>query len=236
MKVGIIAAMEEELIELRGSLKNMQEIKLGQFGYYTGSIYDHEVAIMLCGIGKVNAAVGTTLLIDKFKPECVINTGVAGGFYNTMNVGDIVVSTDVKHHDVDATIFNYEHGQIPRMPVSYIANFTLIKLAGEGLPKDFTPKIIKGTILSGDSFIHLEEQVKNIKEKFPFIMAVEMEGSAIGQTCFLFNVPFVVIRSISDIVTAEGSHQDYRKFVHMAAKNSSTLVKSILKNLNTLEK
>jgi len=236
MKVGLIAAMEEELIELRDSLQEMQEVHYHQFVYYTGKLYEHEVAIMLCGIGKVNAAVGTTLLIDKFHPECVINTGVAGGFYNTMNVGDIVVSTDVKHHDVDATIFDYEHGQIPRMPVSYDANFTLIKLAGEHLPDNFTPQIIKGTILSGDSFIHLEEQVKEIKEKFPFIMAVEMEGSAIGQTCYLFNIPFVVIRSISDIVTAEGSHMDYQQFVHMAAKNSAILVKTMLKYLETVEK
>ena len=110
MKIGLIAAMEEELVHLKDNLTDLKEIRIESFVIYAGKLFGVDVALMLCGIGKVNASVGTTLLINKCKPDYIINTGVAGGFYNTMNVGDIVVSTDVKHHDVDATIFNYEYG------------------------------------------------------------------------------------------------------------------------------
>ena len=158
MKIGIIAAMEEELRTLRERLEEQEETRYGQFRYYTGRLCGHDVALLLCGIGKVNAAVGATLLIDKFGPDYVINTGVAGGFPPDMlNVGDIVISTDVRHHDADATIFNYEYGQIPRMPAAYQADDRLRRLACRFLPKDSSIKVLEGQIMSGDSFIHQQK-------------------------------------------------------------------------------
>ena len=228
MKIGIIAAMKEELEEIRNRLENQEETHYGQFYYYTGHLYGHDVVVLLCGIGKVNAAVGTTLLLDKFKPEYVINTGVAGGFLDNLEIGDIVVSTEVRHHDADVTIFDYEYGQIPNMPAAYQADKTLVTLMSKSLPGKRSLRIVKGPIMSGDSFIYHSEQIKKIRERFPTVLAIEMEGAAIAQTCYLFNTPFVIIRSISDNVTVEQSEQFYKKFMPMAAENSVALVIDLL--------
>ena len=233
MKIGIIAAMEEELQTLRERLEDQEETQFGQFRYYTGRLCGHDVALLLCGIGKVNAAVGATLLIDKFGPDSVINTGVAGGFPpEKLDIGDIVISTDVRHHDADATIFNYEYGQIPRMPAAYHADDHLRKLACRSLPEDASVKVLEGQIMSGDSFIHHQRQISEIQEKFPAIMAVEMEGAAIAQCCYLFSIPFVIIRSISDLVLVEESHNMYKNFVTEAAENSVALVMNLLTQLH----
>ena len=231
MKIGIIAAMEEELQELRDRLEHQSETRYGQFHYYTGRLCQHQVALLLCGIGKVNAAVGATLLIDKFFPDYVINTGVAGGFPKNLNVGDIVVSTEVRHHDADVTVFNYEYGQIPRMPAAYQADSTLVSMASQALSGKADIHIIQGPVMSGDSFIHHPDQIDHIQEKFPSILAVEMEGAAIAQTCYLFEIPFVIIRSISDVVTAEQSHEIYEQFMTTAAQNSVALVLNLLQQL-----
>ena len=225
--------MEEELQTLRGRLEQLKEEQYGQFHYYTGRLCGHDVALLLCGIGKVNAAVGTTLLIDKFAPEYVINTGVAGGFPpDQLNIGDIVISTDVRHHDADATVFNYEYGQIPRMPAAYHADGRLRELACRSLPESASVKVLEGQIMSGDSFIHHQKQITEIQEKFPSIMAVEMEGAAIAQSCYLFNIPFVIIRSISDLVQADESHHMYKNSVTAAAENSVALVINVLTQLH----
>lgn len=236
MKVGIIAAMEEELKELLRCLEHQKEASFGQFKYYIGKICRHDVALMLCGIGKVNAAVGTTLLIDKFNPDYVINTGVAGGFPpDRLNIGDIVVSTEVRHHDADATVFNYEYGQIPRMPPAFYPDECLVSLACQSFIEDRDIRVIKGQIMSGDSFIHHQKQIRNILDKFPSVLAVEMEGAAIAQTCYLFNTPFVIIRSISDIVTVEKSHEVYKASVVKASLHSVSIVINILRQLSCLE-
>jgi len=234
MKIGIIAAMEEELKEIRSRLENQKEVHYGQFSYYTGRLCGYDVIVLLCGIGKVNAAVGTTLLLDKFKPAYVINTGVAGGFPDLLKIGDIVISTEVRHHDADATIFDYEYGQIPRMPVAYQADKKLLNLASKSLTGKNSPRIVKGEIMSGDSFIYHPEQVRKIRERFPFVLAVEMEGAAIAQTCYLFSTPFVIIRSISDNVTVEQSEQIYKKFLTKAAENSIALTINLLNKLNDI--
>lgn len=231
MKIGIIAAMEEELTLLVDTLSHCKEVSFGQFKYYTGQISGVDVALLLCGIGKVNAAVGTTLLIDKLAPDYLINTGVAGGFPEEIAVGDIVISTEVRHHDADATVFDYEFGQIPRMPAAFEADQTLVEFAGNSNLNDPSVTIFKGPILSGDSFVHHPEQINKIVEKFPLIMAVEMEGAAIAQTCYLFNIPFVLVRSVSDKVSEAGSTDIYKKFMEKAAMNSVTLVLGLINRL-----
>lgn len=232
MKIGIIAAMEEELRELRERMERPRLTRYGPFLYYTGRLAGHNVALLLCGIGKVNAAVGTALLIDKFHPDSVINTGVAGGFpAGALAVGDIVVSTEVRHHDADATIFNYEVGQIPRMPAAFYPDKRLVALAARALPGKKKFKIVRGQIMSGDSFIHNRAQISLIRRNFPAVRAVEMEGAAIAQTCYLFKTPFVVIRTISDIVTASKSHKVYKASMPGAASRSVALVTGLLQSL-----
>ncbi|MFA8342921.1 MAG: 5'-methylthioadenosine/adenosylhomocysteine nucleosidase [Rhodothermaceae bacterium] len=231
MKIGIIAAMEEELELLLKNLEDCKEIHFGKFKYYTGQINNVEVAMLLCGIGKVNAAVGATLLIDKLEPDYLINTGVAGGFPEEVKIGDIVISSEVRHHDADATAFDYEFGQIPRMPAAFEADKELVEYAGKVDLQNDKIKVFQGPILSGDSFIHHPEQIDTIIERFPNIMAAEMEGAAIAQTSYLFNIPFVLIRSISDKVKELGSTDIYKKFMEKAAVNSVKLVLELINKL-----
>lgn len=231
MKIGIIAAMEEEFSLLLGNLKNTVTATFGQFTYHTGLINGMEVALLLSGIGKVNAAVGTTLLLDKFKPDYLINTGVAGGVPDEVEVGDVVISSEASHYDADATAFEYKIGQIPHMPSVYTADGLLSRLAEKAgnLCNEITTH--HGPILSGDSFIHTPQQVAYLDEHFPGVMAVEMEGAAVAQTTFLFDVPFVLIRSISDKVREKGNSKTYSKCMEKVAENSSKIVMSIINDL-----
>ncbi|MBI9092572.1 MAG: 5'-methylthioadenosine/adenosylhomocysteine nucleosidase [Desulfobacterium sp.] len=231
MKIGIIAAMEEELSRLVDSIGHYREIQFGQFKYYTSEVDGVEVALFLCGIGKVNASVGTTLLIDKLKPDCLINTGVAGGVQDNIQIGDIVVSSEVRHHDADATAFDYEFGQIPSMPPAFTADERLVTMARHVTMNDPTVRIHYGPVVSGDSFIHDANQVERITERFPSTMAVEMEGAAIAQTSYLFGIPFVLIRSISDRVQEDGSSTTYTQCMEQAAENSVGMVLGMIDNL-----
>lgn len=116
MKLAVIGAMEEEVTILRSKLKDAKQEMIAHCEFTTGDYEGIEVILLKSGIGKVNAAISTTLLLDRFKPDYVINTGSAGGFHHTLNVGDVVISTDVRHHDVDVTAFDYEYGQVPGLP------------------------------------------------------------------------------------------------------------------------
>lgn len=235
MKIGIIAAMEEELLLLIDKLDKATTTYLGQFAYHTGQIKGVDVTLFRCGIGKVNAAVGTTLLLERFMPDCLINTGVAGGFPDFVQIGDVVISSEVRHYDADATAFEYEIGQIPQMPAAYIADDHLMHLAGKaGLACDEI-SVHHGIILSGDSFIHTPKQIDYITEKFPDVMAVEMEGAAIAQTGFLFNIPFVLIRSISDKVCETKNTATYTQCMKTAAENSIRIVLGIINDVRSGE-
>ncbi|WP_432738741.1 5'-methylthioadenosine/adenosylhomocysteine nucleosidase [Maridesulfovibrio sp. FT414] len=231
MKIGIIAAMEEELSLLVDRLEGTARTCFGDLVYYTGTINGVEVALFLCGIGKVNAAVGTTLLLDKFKPDYLINTGVAGAFPENVKIGDIVISSEVRHYDADATAFDYEMGQIPRMPASFKADSLLLGLARKAWINEDSITVHQGPVLSGDSFVHTPQQVERIAEFFPDVMAVEMEGAAIAQTGFLFKVPFILIRSISDKVREQGNTAVYESCMEQAAANSVRMVLAMLDGL-----
>lgn len=231
MKIGIIAAMEEEFSLLLGNLENAATTAFGQFTYHTGLIDGMEVALLLSGIGKVNAAVGTTLLLDKFKPDYLVNTGVAGGVSDEVQIGDVVISSEACHYDADATAFKYKIGQIPQMPSTYTADRLLSRLAEKAGNSCNNITIHHGPILSGDSFIHTPQQVAYLDEHFPGVMAVEMEGAAVAQTTFLFDVPFVLIRSISDKVRENKNSETYSKCINKVAENSSKIVMSIINDL-----
>ncbi|MBL4560697.1 MAG: 5'-methylthioadenosine/S-adenosylhomocysteine nucleosidase [Labilibaculum sp.] len=230
MKIGIIGAMEVEVVKLREQLSNRNEQKKGSFVFYTGNFNDVEIVLLQSGIGKVNAAIGTALLIDNFQPDYVINTGVAGGFPGDLKVGDIVISEEVIHHDMDCTVFGYKMGQVPGMPASFAANEKLISLADKSVHQLTDLQTKKATILTGDQFMNNAEATNKIKELFPAAEAVEMEGAAIAQTCFQFNIPFVVIRSISDIAGQENA-MEYEEFVEIAAVNSAKMVTEMVREL-----
>ena len=227
--VGIIAAMEDECRELIQLLENREAREIGPYTFYTGKLQNRDICLLQCGIGKVNAAVGTALMIENWQPRNIINTGVAGGFLPSLKIGDIVLSTDVLHHDVDVTIFGYRKGQLPGAPESFRADADLLSKASSLKPEDPSIKLIPGRIASGDIFVHLDQQVEKIREDFDDIAAVEMESAAIAQVCHSFKIPFLIIRSISDITGDKENHVSYEEFMPLAAKNSIDMIMKILK-------
>ncbi|HEJ7507426.1 TPA: 5'-methylthioadenosine/S-adenosylhomocysteine nucleosidase [Staphylococcus aureus] len=227
--IGIIGAMEEEVTILKNKLTQLSEISVAHVKFYTGILKDREVVITQSGIGKVNAAISTTLLINKFKPDFIINTGSAGALDESLNVGDVLISDDVKYHDADATAFGYEYGQIPQMPVAFQSSKPLIEKVSQVVQQQqLTAKV--GLIVSGDSFIGSVEQRQKIKKAFPNAMAVEMEATAIAQTCYQFNVPFVVVRAVSDLANGE-AEMSFEAFLEKAAVSSSQTVEALVSQL-----
>lgn len=227
--IGIIGAMEEEVTILKNKLTQLSEISVAHVKFYTGILKDREVVITQSGIGKVNAAISTTLLINKFKPDVIINTGSAGSLDESLNVGDVLISDDVKYHDADATAFGYEYGQIPQMPVAFQSSKPLIEKVSQVVQQQqLTAKV--GLIVSGDSFIGSVEQRQKIKKAFPNAMAVEMEATAIAQTCYQFNVPFVVVRAVSDLANGE-AEMSFEAFLEKAAVSSSQTVEALVSQL-----
>jgi adenosylhomocysteine nucleosidase len=230
MRIGIIGAMDEEVDLLRSKMADIEEINLAGSEFYNGKIDNQEVVLLKSGIGKVNAAMGTALLIEKFHPDVIINTGSAGGFHKELNVGDVVISTEVRHHDVDVTIFGYEYGQVPRMPAYFSPDDNLVSVAEKSAEKINEIQVVKGLIASGDSFMNDPERVELIRSKMPDLYAAEMEAAAIAQVAHQFEVPFVIIRSLSDIA-GKDSNVSFDQFLETAAKNSAELILLMLEEL-----
>ncbi len=231
VKAGIITAMDEEILLLREAITGEEMFKMGGFEFYKGQIEGVSVVILKCGIGKVNSAVGTALMINEFHPEYVINSGSAGGMNTDLNVLDLVVSDKVYHHDVDVCCFGYKYGQVPGMPEGYEADKRLMELATDAIHQLDGINTKLGVICSGDSFVTGDEATAKIKTNFPAIDAVEMEGAAIAQTCHLMHTPFVVIRAISDIPGKENNYGDFKDFIHDAGKVSAQMVLNMLKKI-----
>ncbi|EIT85278.1 5'-methylthioadenosine/S-adenosylhomocysteine nucleosidase [Fictibacillus macauensis ZFHKF-1] len=230
MKIGIIGAMEEEVVILREKLSNREDVTMAGCEFYSGQLDGLDIILLKSGIGKVNAAIATTLLIERYQPDYIINTGSAGGFHSTLNVGDVVISTEVRHHDVDATIFGYEYGQVPQMPACYMPHETLVAIAEKSAEKVSGIQVAKGLIASGDSFMSDHERVEFIKSKLAGLYAAEMEAAAIAQTAHQFDVPFVIIRSLSDIA-GKDARISYDQFLETASKNSAELILLMLEEL-----
>ena len=166
MKIAIIGAMEEEVIILRNQLENTKQDVIAGSEFTEGTYKGIEVVLLKSGIGKVNAALSTTLLLDRYKPDYVINTGSAGGFHEALNVGDVVISTEVRHHDVDVTAFGYEYGQVPGLPAAYKADSDLLEIAVKKAEEINDIQVVKGLIATGDSFMNDPVRVDYIRTKF----------------------------------------------------------------------
>ena len=229
--IGIIGAMDEEVISLKRKMVVKEEREIAGMTFFVGTVADKEVAVVRCGIGKVNAAVCTQILVDIFNVEYVINTGVAGALYPELNIGDIVVSSDTVEHDMDASPVGNPRGEIPRMHKTYFeADQKLIdaaQRAAENLKGDH--KVYVGRVASGDQFVCSIKVKEDIYSTFTAYCA-EMEGAAIAHTCFLNKIPFVVIRAISDKAD-QSADMNFEEFVDMAAKNASRMIQGILREL-----
>lgn len=226
MTIGIIGAMDEEIEILFENMTNIEQITVANCQFHSGDLHGKEVVLLKSGIGKVNAAMATTIMYERFSPEYVINTGSAGGYSDELAVGDIVVSTEVIHHDVDATAFDYVYGQVPGMPAAYQADPLLIERAMRAV-KGIEVSVIKGTIATGDSFMNDPKRVAVILEQFKNIIALEMEAAAIAQVCYQYDTPFVIIRALSDIAGKE-SPISFDLFLSKAAKNASRLIMNMI--------
>lgn len=234
MKIGIIGAMEPEVAILKDAIENAKITQRGGFTFYQGQLAQQEVILVQSGIGKVASALATALLIELFSPDCIINTGSAGGFEQSLNVGDVVISSEVRHHDVDVTAFGYEMGQVPQMPPAFIAHPELVNAAESAIASmDANIKTMVGQICTGDSFMCDPERISKTREQFPKMLAVEMEGAAIAQVCHQLNTPFVVIRSLSDIAGKE-SPESFETYLVKASENSSQMVFALLNNLKSV--
>ncbi|MGL5309806.1 MAG: 5'-methylthioadenosine/S-adenosylhomocysteine nucleosidase, partial [Plesiomonas shigelloides] len=181
--------------------------------------------------GKVAVALGTTLLIEHFAPDVIINTGSAGGLDSRLNVGDIVVSSEVRYHDADVTAFGYAYGQLPGCPEAFAADPKLINVA-ESCIRSAGLNAVQGLICSGDAFVHGADNLARIQQHFPQIAAVEMEAAGVAHVCNQYQLPFVVVRAISDVADKEAS-MSFEEFLPVAAQQSSVIVAAMLKQLNT---
>lgn len=222
MRIGIIGAMDEEVELLKEKLQNRQDETIARCEFHQGTINNQDIILLKSGIGKVNAAIGTSLLIQLFKPDVIINTGSAGGFDETLQVGDIAISTEVRYNDVDATVFGYEYGQVPAMPAFYSPDQSLVTIAEKAAEKVGIHSK-KGLVLSGDSFMSDHERVQDLKRRFNEPLCSEMEAGAIAQVCHQFDVPFVIIRALSDIAGSDAK-VSYDQFLQTASVHSAKQV------------
>ncbi len=228
IQYGIIGAMDEEVEILKQEMEIHLEKNIAGLHFYQGILANKSIVLVKSGIGKVNAAICTQILISEFRVEGIINTGVAGAIAEDLNILDIVVSTELQQYDVDAREFGYKLGEIPRMPTSiFPAKPDLINKAYKrGIARFGKGAVKKGKIVSGDTFVSSPEMKIRLEKEFG-AMCTEMEGASIAQACYMNRIPFVVIRTMSD--KADGSANDnYKNFVGKAAFRSKELVKDIL--------
>ncbi len=229
--IGIIGAMEEEVAMLTEQMENVKVTQRASMDFYEGNLNGKDAVVVRSGIGKVNAGICTQILADLFHVDMVINTGIAGSLDAQIDIGDIVLSSDSLQHDVDAAAFGYDPGVIPRMETSvFPADKGLTALAKTACQK-VNPEIhvFVGRVVSGDQFIADEEKKKYLLNQF-HPMCTEMEGAAIAQAAYLNQIPYLIIRAISD--KADGSaHMDYPAFEAAAITHTVKLVLELCASL-----
>lgn len=230
--IGIIGAMDEEVSKLKETLSDVKITTKASMDFYEGSFAGHKVVVVRSGIGKVNAGICTQILCDLFNVSVIINTGIAGSLTADINIGDIVLSSDTVQHDVDAVAFGYELGMIPRMDCKFFeADKELIEAAKNACEEELSQiDVFVGRVLSGDQFISDKAKKQWLINNFEGY-CTEMEGAAIAQTAHLNNVPFLIIRAISDKAD-DSADMDYPTFEAMAIDNSVKLLKAMLNRMN----
>lgn len=229
MSIGIIGAMDEEIALLLENMNEKKEQTIAGTLFVQGYLLGKKVVLLKSGIGKVNAALATTIMHEHYSPSYVINTGSAGGFSDELKVGDIVISSEVVHHDVDVTAFRYEYGQVPGMPAMFEADSYLIERAEEAV-RNLSVRSATGVIATADSFMDDPDRVTFVRGKFPTMIAAEMEAAAVAQVCYLYDKPFVVLRALSDIA-GKNSSISFDQFLTTAAKNATKIIMEMIEKI-----
>jgi len=240
--IGIISAMQEEIQALLNKLKNVTVSEKGMRKYYKGNLFNKEVILVFSRWGKVASAVTTTQLINDFNVSEIIFTGVAGGIIDKLNIGDVVIGKNLYQHDLNASPF-YEKLEIPILKKKFLitANATSLLEATNTFLETYNnyvnkhdaqlfnitkPQVIFGDIASGDQFISSIKKIKKLNKLIPSATCVEMEGASVAQVCYEYNIPFSIIRIISDNAN-DNADIDFSKFSHSIASNYAL---GILKN------
>jgi len=222
---GIIAAVIEEAEAIKKEIENIKEIVINEISFFTGKFNEKEIVFVQSGIGKVNAAITATLLIEKFNVKEVIFSGVAGSLDARLKIGDVVIGRDIVQHDVDATAFGYKMGQIPQMKEwAFESDKDLIEKTAK--INNINHQILLGRILTGDQFISKKDVKIQLGKDFD-ALCVDMESGAVAQVCARLGIKFLIIRSISDSIT-DDSGMEYTSFVKLAAENSKKILKEII--------
>jgi adenosylhomocysteine nucleosidase len=240
MTIAILGAMSEEVSELTTLLANTQTYEIGSRKYYQGLLNGQNVVITMSRIGKVASASTATTLIDRFKAQKIIFTGVAGGIAPNLEIGDIVIASSLVQHDLDASpVMRFKKFEIPLLGISKIdcdsnlrdIAYSAATNAIEKISSLKNATIHQGLIASGDQFIHKISSKNLLLKDNPDLLAVEMEGAAVAQVCYEWKIPFVVIRIISDKAD-ESSPNDFLDFINnKAAPFASAIVKEIITSL-----
>lgn len=230
MILGIIGAMSEELEILLKDMKLESTQEKAKMMFHKGSLWGHDVVAVVCGIGKVNAAICTQILASEYNVSAVINVGVAGGIGKDIYPGDVVIAENLVEYDMDTTAFGDPMGQIPRLDTfDFKCADTLVAAAKSACAEASDFNTFSGRIVSGDTFVASLDKIQWLEKEFG-ALACEMEGASIAHVCYLNNIPFVVIRSISDNAN-NGAHMDFEKFTPIGVKNSTFILKSMIQKI-----
>ncbi|GAE25820.1 5'-methylthioadenosine nucleosidase [Halalkalibacter wakoensis JCM 9140] len=228
MKIGIIGAMNEEIDRMKSEMEVTKEHCYATVTFYEGRMNQQAIVLCKSGVGKVNAALTTQLLVDHFSITHLLFTGVAGAVDESLDVGDLVISTSAMQHDLDVTALGFKKGHIPFFEGTsdFQADEELVEVAVDAAKKLTNRQIVKGRIVSGDQFVANYDYVQKLREEFQ-AACVEMEGAAVAQVAAMNKVPFVIIRSMSDKANGDAS-VNFEEFTHLASEQSHILVSNIL--------
>lgn len=225
--IGIIAAMDAEVAAICELLEHKQDIKVSGISMYKGMIGKQRIMVMKSGVGKGSAAMATTILLENFRVRAIVNIGTAGGLCPQQEILDAVISDRVVQHDMDTSDIDGAAG----IGLYFQADTRLSELSAQVLQEQGI-RVYRGLVASGDEFIADEKRVQRLLTKFPEAICAEMEAGAIAQVCTHYQLPFVVLRSLSDVVHKENSHMDFLTYVKHASKRSAAFCKALMQKLS----
>jgi adenosylhomocysteine nucleosidase len=229
--LALMGAMEEEVMLLRQEMTITDQTVHAGITVSQGTIQGVKIALAQCGIGKVNAAICTQMLIDLYKPNALVFSGVAGGLLPNMQVGDLIIASHLIQYDMDLTAFGRRHGEIPGQDRMVESDPGLVEKCTDAFDSAFdgladAPNLMLGTVVSGDRFISDAKTLRWLQREFA-ALATEMEGAAVGYTCHLSNVPFVIVRGLSD-TAGESASDDFEANLHVVCQNSYKLLEHLI--------
>lgn len=219
--IGVIGAMDVEVEAILEYMSNIEKVEINKVIFFKGNIHDKVVCLTKSGVGKVNAAIAAITLLNHFDIEYVINIGTAGGMVETQETMDIVISKNVIQYDFDTSYIDGDDGVGLKFSSDYILGEKVFNAYNK---LDIESNIFFGDIITGDTFIGEDEKVIELKNKFPSAIACEMEGGAIAQVCDKLETPFIIIRSLSDIVMRDNSGIDFIKNVKLTSQRSAKMM------------